>query len=88
MKNLRKLLTLVLALTILVSVFALPAMAATTEHDHEHECANEVQPRYAIGPCSLCGTNTNFYGFTTVNGIRYTIGKCPSCGAFSYFPNP
>lgn len=88
MKNLRKLFTLALVLIMLVSVLVLPAMAATVEHDHDHECeaASEIQPRYPLGPCYYCSSDTTYYGMQSINGVLHVIGKCTSCGRLSFFP--
>lgn len=80
MKNLRKLFTLVLALMILVSVFTLPAMAATVEHDHECEAASEIQPRYPVALCIECGGTTTFLGYRVEAGHTYAKLKCNDCG--------
>lgn len=90
MKNLRKLFTLALALMMLISVFTLPALAATVEHDHDHACetTSEIQPRYAIGPCLYCGGVTTYSGMQMIDGVRYTVAKCVECGKTSLFANP
>lgn len=50
----KKIVTLLLALVMLVSVLALPALAAT----------NEIQPRHPASPCIYCGShNTVFQGY-------------------------
>lgn len=87
MKNLRKLFTLALALMMLVSVFTLPAMAATVEHDHECEATSEIQPRYAIGPCFYCGGRTVYCGMKWIDEVLYTITECTVCGQTCKFAN-
>ncbi len=50
----KKIVTLLLALVMLVSVMVLPALAATAE----------IQPRYPAWPCIYCGSvNTTFEGY-------------------------
>ncbi len=88
MKLFKRMFTLTLAILMLMSVAALPAMAVGTECDHCHECAevNEVQPRYAIGPCYYCGGTTVFYATDRdSDGNLRTIAKCTVCGALCYF---
>ncbi|MDO5154288.1 MAG: hypothetical protein Q4D50_13165 [Eubacteriales bacterium] len=77
MKNLRKLFTLALALMVLVSVFTLPAMAATVEH--ECEAASEIQPRYPIFQCS-CGGAARFVKHDTDLVGDFSLYICDTCG--------
>lgn len=83
MKNLRKLFTLVLALMILVSVFTLPAMAATVEHECEAE--SEIQPRVPALQCD-CGGFATYVRMQDVEGVPCYVLKCSSCGALYYLP--
>ncbi len=85
MKLFKRMFTLTLAILMLMSVAALPAMAVGTECDHCHECAevNEVQPRYYIGLCQYCGGTTTLYA----QGNGYSAGKCTICGKITYFYN-
>ncbi len=88
MKKLRKTVTLLLALVTLLSVFAMPAMAAGAAHDHACESQSEIQPRYAIGPCYYCGGRTVYSGMTTDDDKNLiTIATCLSCGRTCYFAN-
>ncbi len=87
MKKLRKTVTLLLALVTLLSVFAMPAMAAGAAHDHACDCQSEIQPRYAIGPCYYCGGRTVYSGMSNESGKLVTIATCISCGRTCYFPN-
>lgn len=57
----KKIVTLLLALVMLVSVLALPALAATAEETHV--CSHEIQPRYPVMNCIYCGG--------TAVGMRY-----------------
>ncbi len=84
MKLFKRMFTLTLAILMLMSVAALPAMAVGAECDHCHECAevNDVQPRYNLGLCDYCGGVTTYYGRTS----SHVIGQCISCGKLSYFP--
>lgn len=81
-----------LALVLVLSVFAFPAKAATEDDVIAHTCAaaDEVQPRYAIGPCLYCGGRTVFLHFTIgMDGTtRYTVAECVECGAVCAYPNP
>jgi len=74
MKNLRKLVTLLLALVMLVSVFALPALAAEDECDH----ASEIQPRYLVIECARCHKPSARQ--TSDFGTYYGWFVCSECG--------
>ncbi len=88
MKKLRKTVTLLLALVTLLSVFAMPAMAAGAAHDHVCDCQSEIQPRYAIGPCYYCGGRTVYSGMELgADKNWYTIATCLSCGRTCRFAN-
>lgn len=62
----KKLITFALVLVMLLSIFALPAMAAT----------NDVEPRYPVLRCGCGGTAV----YAGVNGNGQTIFECQSCG--------
>lgn len=64
----KKLITIILVLVMLASIFVLPAMAA------------EIQPRYPIGYCSKCGEVAEYRGMA---GSLYKY-YCEPCGVWTY----
>lgn len=66
----KKLITIILVLVMLVSILALPAAAAN------------VQPRYPIGYCRACGNLADYRGVNTaLNMYQY---YCASCNVWTY----
>ena len=66
----KKLITIILVLVMLVSILALPAAAAN------------VQPRYPIGYCKQCGMLATYRGMEGSNYKYY----CSSCNVWTYVP--
>lgn len=81
MKKLRKTVTALLALVMLLSVFAMPAMAAGAAHDHACDCQSEIQPRIPYTQCIYCGGSAKWIRDEYQNGVFiYSIYECQACG--------
>lgn len=76
MKTWKKLLTFTLALIMLMSVAALPAMAATVEPEHEH--TEEVQPRVPYVECIYCSGSAKLVQ-EKYDGV-HDLYQCLKCG--------
>ncbi len=82
MKKLRKTVTLLLALVTLLSVFAMPAMAAGAAHDHACDCQSEIQPRVPYTTCIYCGgAARQIHAYYNNDGkLVWREWECERCG--------
>lgn len=83
MKKLRKAVTALLALVMLLSVFAMPAMAAGAAHDHTCDCQSEIQPRIPYTTCIYCGGSAKWIcnQYDGDNGAFIgSLYECQACG--------
>ncbi len=91
MKKLRKTVTALLALVMLLSVFAMPAMAAGAAHDHACESQSEIQPRVPYTTCIYCGgaaKRVHFY-YNNNGELICEEFECQKCGkTFTIVPLP
>ncbi len=70
----KKLVTLLLTLVMLVSVLALPTLAATAEETHV--CSHEIQPRYPVATCPYCGGSAIEIGPAEGDRSYFTCTEC------------
>lgn len=69
----KKLITIILVLVMLVSILILPASATS------------IQPRYPAGICGWCGSsNTEYRGIESLSGLLCYRYYCLDCQRTSY----